>query len=244
MSKRFTSKTVLISGAASGQGACEARMLTAQGAQVIIGDIDEQRGRELAREIGDSARFVRLDVTSESDWQDAIEVAERIGPLSALVNNAGIFVSSALLDTDTELFERHYRVNQLGCFLGMKSVVPALERSNGGAIVNVASIAALRATPGAIAYSASKWAVRGMSLAAAHELAGRQIRVNCVFPGPIATPMIAFRTPEENRRRAQRVPLGRIGTPEEVARLVLFLISDESSYMTGAEISVDGGLAA
>jgi 3alpha(or 20beta)-hydroxysteroid dehydrogenase len=164
-----------------------------------------------------------------------------LGGLHGLVNNAGIYQPRTLMETDTELFERHMRVNQLGCFLGMKVVVPLMEQSGGGSIVNISSAAGLRGSPGAIAYSATKWALRGMTKAAAIDLAPRRIRVNSVHPGPIDTEMLKVRTPEQNRERLQLVPMKRMGTAEEVASLVLFLLSDESGYVTGAEVAIDGG---
>jgi 3alpha(or 20beta)-hydroxysteroid dehydrogenase len=139
------------------------------------------------------------------------------------------------------MFERHLRVNQFGCFLGMKAVVGAMERSGGGSIVNISSTVGLRAAPNSIAYTATKWALRGMTKAAALELLPRGIRVNSVHPGPIDTEMLSIRTKEENLRRVQQVPIKRLGTAEEVARVVLFLLSDETLYMTGAEIAIDGG---
>jgi len=145
------------------------------------------------------------------------------------------------METDAELFERHIRVNQLGCFLGMKCVVPVMERSGGGSIVNISSVAGLRGSPGAIAYSATKWALRGMAKAAAIDLAPKKIRVNSVHPGPIDTEMLNVRTPEQNARRVQQVPMRRMGTAEEVARLVVFLLADESGYITGSEVAIDGG---
>jgi 3alpha(or 20beta)-hydroxysteroid dehydrogenase len=133
------------------------------------------------------------------------------------------------------------RINQLGCFLGMKAVVAAMERAGGGSIVNISSVAGLRGSPGAIAYSATKWALRGMTKAAAVDLAPRRIRVNSVHPGPIDTEMLKVRTPEQNAERLRRVPMARMGTADEVAKLVLFLLSDESEYITGAEVAIDGG---
>ena len=147
------------------------------------------------------------------------------------------------METDTELFERHTRVNQLGCFLGMKAVAAAMERSGGGSIVNISSVAGLRGSPGALAYSATKWALRGMTKAAAIDLAPRRIRVNSVHPGPIDTEMIKIRGDDANRQRVEQVPMKRMGTAEEVAKLVLWLLSDESGYVTGAEISIDGGVS-
>jgi 3alpha(or 20beta)-hydroxysteroid dehydrogenase len=208
---------------------------------VVIGDVLEAEGRRLASELGNLAAFVRQDVTLESDWQKAIDAASALGGLHGLVNNAGIYQPSTLMETATELFERHMRINQLGCFLGMKSVVPRMERSGGGSIVNISSVAGLRGSPGAIAYSATKWALRGMTKAAAIDLAPRRIRVNSVHPGPIDTEMLKVRTPQQNQHRVQQVPMKRMGTAEEVASLVLFLLSDESGYITGAEVAIDGG---
>jgi 3alpha(or 20beta)-hydroxysteroid dehydrogenase len=173
-------------------------------------------------------------VTQERDWETAINAAEKLGGLHGLVNNAGICQPRTLMETDTELFERHMRVNQLGCFLGMKAVVSLMEQSGGGSIVNRSSVAGLRGSPGAIAYSATKWALRGMTKAAAIDLAPRRIRVNSVHPGPIDTEMLKVRTPEQNQQRLKLVPMKRMGTAEEVASLVLFLLSDESGYVTGA----------
>lgn len=239
---RLDGKVILISGGARGQGAAEARLCVAEGARVVLGDVLESEGRGLASELGGAAIFLPQDVTQESDWRKAIDAAQAaFGGLHGLVNNAGIYQPSALMETDTELFERHMRVNQLGCFLGMKCVVPLMERSGGGSIVNISSVAGLRGSPGAIAYSATKWALRGMTKAAAVDLAPRRIRVNSVHPGPIDTEMLKVRTPEQNRARLEQVPMKRMGTAEEVARLVLFLLSDESGYITGAEVAIDGG---
>jgi len=238
---RLKDKIILISGGARGQGAAEARLFTSEGAQVVIGDVLEPEGRRLASELGHAARFVGHDVTQERDWETAINAAEKLGGLHGLVNNAGIYQPRSLMETETELFERHMRVNQLGCFLGMKTVVPLIEQSGGGSIVNISSVAGLRGSPGAIAYSATKWALRGMTKAAAIDLAPRKIRVNSVHPGPIDTEMLNVRTPEQNQRRLQLVPMKRMGTAEEVASVVLFLLFDESGYITGAEIAIDGG---
>jgi 3alpha(or 20beta)-hydroxysteroid dehydrogenase len=239
--ERLKGKVILISGGARGQGASEARLFAAEGARVVIGDVLESEGRQLASELGSAAAFVRQDVTQESDWDAAVNAAEKLGGLHGMVNNAGIFQPRALMETDAELFERHMRVNQLGCFLGMKAVVPLMERSGGGSIANISSVAGLRGSPGAIAYSATKWALRGMTKAAAIDLAPRKIRVNSVHPGPIDTEMLRVRTPEQNRQRLQQVPMKRMGTADEVAHLVLFLLSDESGYITGAEVAIDGG---
>jgi len=240
---RLRGKVILISGGARGQGGAEARLFVAEGARVVLGDVLEPEGRQLASELGDAATFLRQDVTQEGDWKTAVNAAEKLGGLHGLVNNAGIYQPGTLMETDTELFERHTRVNQLGCFLGMKTVAPLMERSGGGSIVNISSVAGLRGSPGAIAYSATKWALRGMTKAAAIDLAPRKIRVNSVHPGPIDTEMIKVRTREQNRQRVQLVPMKRMGTAEEVASLVLFLLSDESGYITGAEVAIDGGVS-
>ena len=197
----------------------------------------------LAAELGPACVFLPLDVGSEAQWAEAVAAAERLGRLHGLVNNAGVYTPTPMLETGVAEFERHTRVNQLGTFLGMRMVVPAFERTGGGAIVNMSSTVGLRSAPNAIAYTATKWAVRGMTKAAALELAGKNIRVNSVHPGPIDTDMLNVRTREENLRRVQQVPMKRLGTKEEIAGLVLFLLSDESRYMTGSEVAMDGGAA-
>lgn len=243
---RFEAKTILISGGARGQGAVEARMIVAEGGKVLITDVLEAEGMSLAAELGAAARFLRHDVAEEAGWAEAVAVAEAMGAaagggLHGLVNNAGIYIPKTLMETDAVLFERHMRINQLGCFLGMQAVVPAMERAGGGSIVNISSTAGLRGSPGAIAYSATKWALRGMTKAAAIDLAPRRIRVNSVHPGPIDTDMLNVRTEEEMRQRVMLVPMQRKGTAEEVAKLVLYLLSDDSAYMTGSEVAIDGG---
>ena len=240
---RFTDRVFLISGGARGLGEAQARALVAEGGKVVIGDLLVEDGEQLARELGKACTFQYLDVTSEAQWSEAVAMAEKIGKLHGLVNNAGVYTPVPILETDTAQFERHTRVNQLGTFLGMRAVVPALDRNGGGAIVNMSSTVALRSAPNAIAYTATKWAVRGMTKAAALELADKNIRVNSVHPGPIDTDMLNVRSREENLRRVQQVPLKRLGTKEEIARLVLFLLCDDSLYMTGSEVAMDGGAA-
>ena len=240
---RFNGKVFLISGGARGLGSAQARGLVAEGGRVVIGDVLTKEGLALAAELGSSCVFEPLDVTDESHWARAVAAAERLGQLHGLVNNAGVYTPVPMMDTSAAEFERHTRVNQLGTFLGMKAVVPAFERTGSGAIVNMSSTVALRSAPNAIAYTASKWAVRGMTKAAALELAPKNIRVNSVHPGPIDTNMLDVRTREENLRRVQQVPMKRLGTKEEIAGLVLFLLSDASAYMTGSELAMDGGAA-
>ena len=240
---RFQGKIFLISGGARGMGAAEARLLAAEGAKVVVGDILEAEGAELAAEIGPACVFVRLDVGESADWAKAVAAAEALGGLDGLVNNAGIYQPATLADADLANWERHLRVNQTGVFLGMKSAAGAMKARGGGSIVNLSSTVGLRSAPNAIAYTATKWAVRGMSKAAALELAGDNIRVNSVHPGPIDTEMLSIRSREENLRRVQQVPLKRLGATEEVARLVLYLLSDDAAYITGAEMAIDGGAA-
>lgn len=240
---RFQDKVILVSGAARGQGAAEARRLIKEGARVVLGDVREQEGLELAVSLGGCASFRRLDVSDVADWDKVIAHCEQLGGLHGLVNNAGIYQPKPIRDTDPELLEAHFRVNQLGVVLGLKSAAPLMQRSGGGSIVNVSSTAGLQGIPNAIAYVGTKWAVRGMTKTAALELASCNIRVNSVHPGLIDTPMLNSRARDDLERRAALIPLKRMGTVDDVTNLVLFLLSDESAYMTGAEISVDGGLS-
>ena len=240
---RFNNKTVLITGAARGQGAEEARLLVAEGARVVLADVREEDGRALAAGLGAHAVFQHLDVSDERSWQSAIKRCEEMGGLNGLVNNAGIYRPTTIQETDAALMEAHFRVNQLGVFFGLKMVAPLLKRCNGGSIVNISSTAGLQGIPNAIAYVGTKWAVRGMTKAAAIELASSNIRVNSVHPGLIDTEMLSTRSREDLDRRAALIPLKRMGTAADVAHLVLFLLSDESAYISGAEISIDGALS-
>lgn len=238
--QRFAGQTVLITGAARGQGEAEARALVAEGARVLITDVLDEAGATLAAELGPMASYRRLDVTSEADWGAAMEAAG--GRLNGLVNNAAYYAPNFLRQATTKEFVTHMMVNQLGPFLGMKFAAPLLEAAGGGSIVNVSSTAGLKGSPRSIAYCGTKWAVRGMTKAAAADLAGIKVRVNSIHPGPIETPMLEAFTPEQRRQRMEIVPLRREGKTEEVARLVLFLLSSESAYITGAEIAIDGGV--
>jgi 3alpha(or 20beta)-hydroxysteroid dehydrogenase len=240
---RFQDKIILVSGAARGQGAAEVRRLVKEGARVVLGDVREQEGLELAASLGGCASFMRLDVSDVADWDKVVAHCEQLGGLHGLVNNAGIYQPKPIRDTDPELLEAHFRVNQLGVVLGLKSSAPLMRRSGGGSIVNVSSTAGLQGIPNAIAYVGTKWAVRGMTKTAALELASGNIRVNSVHPGLIDTPMLSSRARDDLERRAAMIPLKRMGTVDDVTNLVLFLLSDESAYVTGAEISVDGGLS-
>lgn len=242
---RLNGKVALVTGAARGMGAAEARLFAAEGAKVVLTDLLDAEGEAVAREIGRAACYLHHDVAREDHWAEAVRLAQdRFGGLDILVNNAGIYQPAPLETCSTELFERMWRVNQLGVFLGMRAAVPALRARGGGAIVNISSIAGLRGFPGALAYVGTKWAVRGMTKTAATELAPDRIRVNSVHPGLIDTPMIAANTAETNAAVVAGTPLKRAGTSEEVAQLVLFLASEEASYITGAEVAIDGGWTA
>lgn len=221
-------------------GAAFARRLVEEGASVLITDVLIDEGKTLAAQLGPSARFLAHDVTDESGWQTVVAFAEReLGPVSGLVNNAGI----VHVDPIETLAESDYRkvidVNQVGVFLGMKAVLPAMRRAGSGSIVNISSIGGIISFSGILGYVASKWAVRGMTKAAAQEFGPWGIRVNSVHPGVVITEMTADSHRSNSMFDGQ--PLPRAGRPEELANLVLFLISDESGYSTGAEFVADGG---
>ncbi|NUU22275.1 MAG: glucose 1-dehydrogenase [Streptomycetaceae bacterium] len=246
---RLHGRVVLISGAARGQGESEARLFAAEGARVVLGDILDERGERVAKEIGDAARYVRLDVTRPEDWQAAVALAvAEYGRLDGLVNNAGIVRYGSVEDLPVADYQAVVQVNQVGVFLGMQAAIPALKAAGGGTIVNISSAAGLAGVAGTVAYSASKFAVRGMTKVAALELGAYGIRVNSVHPGGVDTPMndqaadleLDGGTDDANAK----LPLGRIGHADEVARMVLFLTGDESSYSTGSEFVLDGGMLA
>ncbi|MBY8856883.1 glucose 1-dehydrogenase [Nocardia sp. CA2R105] len=243
---RLAGRVAIVTGAARGQGEAIARLFVAEGARVVLADVLDTQGTEVAAELGDAALYTRLDVTSEQDWQAASTLAvERFGKLDALVNNAGILHFGPLADTTEKQFRQVFEVNQLGVFLGMRCAAPHLAASGGGTIVNTASINGFVGVANTMAYSASKWALRGMTRTAALELGKQGIRVNTVAPGSIATAMIApdgvEKMGDDAKSAFARLPLGRIGTPDEIAAAVLFLTGAESSYCTGAEFVVDGG---
>ena len=240
----FSGLTAIVTGAAGAMGEQEARMFAERGANVVLTDVRADEGTAIADDIGKSALFVPHDVSSESGWNTVIETAlSAFGSVNVLVNNAAISKAIKLIDTDVDTFDLFYRINQLGVYLGMKSVVEPMKAAGGGSIINISSVAGLRGASTLFAYSASKWAVRGMTQSAALELARFKIRVNAVFPGVIDTPMNAPNPPGMNDVLVKTTPLRRMGESHEVAEAVLFLASPEASFATGAELAIDGGMS-
>ena len=241
----LSGKVAIITGAARGQGAAEARLFASLGARVLLTDVLADDGQEVAASIGSAARFVRHDVGSESDWRATVDTAiNEFGRVDVLVNNAAICVNQPIVDQPVDGFERMLRVNLIGPFLGVRAVVESMKSVGGGSIINVSSQAGLQGLAGYSAYGASKWGLRGMSKVAAIELGPFNIRVNSVHPGMIDTPMIQHLAVERGPGGHPGAPLTRVGTPEEVADVVAFLASDASSYISGAELAVDGGASA
>jgi cyclopentanol dehydrogenase len=248
---RLDGKVALISGGARGQGAVEARMFVREGATVVFGDVLDTDGTKVEAEIralGGQATYVHLDVTREADWRAAVATAvQAYGQLNVLVNNAGILFRSKIEDTSEDDWDRIMAVNVKGVFLGTKCAIPAMRQSGGGSIVNISSTAGLVGSPGeTAAYTATKGAVRLFTKATAIQHARDNIRCNSVHPGPIVTEMIKDILEDRARweQRLRRLPMGRPGTPEDVAYGVLYLASDESSYVTGSELVIDGGTTA
>jgi 3alpha(or 20beta)-hydroxysteroid dehydrogenase len=241
---RVEGKVALISGAARGMGAEDARALVREGAHVVIGDVRSDEGSQVAKELGDAARFVQLDVTVPEHWDSAVETAEReFGRLDILVNNAGIAHWGTIEEYPLEDWRRALDVNLTGAFLGIKAAIPALKRSGGGSIVNISSLAGLRGSHSRSGYTASKFGLRGLTKSAALDLGQYGIRVNSVHPGAVNTPFLdgmEVHLPKPGTG----VALGRRAEAHELAQLVLFLASDESSYCTGAEFIADGGTMA
>ena len=244
---RLDGKVAIVTGAARGTGEATARMFVREGARVILGDIADDGGEQVAADLGPEAHYVHLDVTSEEDWGRAVQAAvDRFGGVDALVNNAGVLLMAAIEDTTLADFERVVGVNQTGTFLGIRSVIEPMKRAGGGSIVNVSSIDGMTAKNGLVAYSSSKWAVRGITRVAALELGKFGIRVNCVCPGLIETPLtqIVSDSPAIREQMVSWHALERAGQPEEVASAVLFLASDDASFVTGHSLVVDGGWTA
>ncbi len=245
---KLDGRTALVSGGARGMGAAIAHVVVEEGGRVVIGDLLDVEGAKVETELGEErARFVHLDVTDPDQWRDAVAVAESVfGPVSVLVNNAGIVRWGPLADMDPTGWHEVIGVNLTGVFLGMHAAIPSLRRAGGGAIVNISSVSGLVGLPGQSAYTASKWGVRGLTKSAALELARDGIRVNSVHPGIIHTPMTEVTNPAMAAVRDQVLagqPIPRMGEPEEVARMVVFLASEEASFCTGSEFVVDGGAA-
>jgi NAD(P)-dependent dehydrogenase (short-subunit alcohol dehydrogenase family) len=245
---RLNGKVAIVTGGASGMGRSEATIFAREGARVVVADVLEKEGQEVAKSIGDAARFVKVDVTSEADWQAVVAMAEReFGKLDILVNNAGISGTYTSDLSSTEAWDRVMDINAKGTFLGMKHAVPAMKRAGGGAIVNISSISGFTGQLGVhMAYNASKGAVRIMTKSAAVQWARDNIRVNSVHPGflPAMRTSVGSANPEWRAKALAGVPMRREGRVEEVAHAVLFLASDEASYITGTEVVVDGGFLA
>ncbi|MEU6820429.1 glucose 1-dehydrogenase [Streptomyces atriruber] len=251
---KLDGRVVVVTGGARGQGEQEARLFVAEGARVVVADVLDEQGEALAAELGkESATYVHLDVGVEADWQAATAAAkDAFGKIDGLVNNAGILRFNELCSTPLEEFEQIIRVNQIGCFLGIRTVAPEIAAAGGGTIVNTASYTALTGMAFVGAYAATKHAILGLTRVAALELAGRNVRVNAVCPGAVDTPMTnpAQLDPDADPVAAKEavaelykklVPLGRIGRPQEVAALALFLTGDDSAYITGQPFVIDGG---
>ena len=248
---RLEGKVAIISGGARGQGAVEARMFAEEGASVVIGDILDDQGRQTEaelQELGYNVTYVHLDVTDESDWQSAVQTAiSAYGKLDILLNNAGILIRKNIEETTVADWDRIFAVNSKGVFLGTKAAIPAMRENGGGSIINISSTAGLVGSPnGSASYTATKGSVRLFTKSTAIQHAGDGIRCNSIHPGPIETDMIAdtLNDPANMALRMQRLPLGRVGKPSEIAYGAIYLASDESSFVTGAELVIDGGTTA
>ena len=248
---RLEGKVAIITGGARGQGATEARMFAQEGASVVIGDVRDELGMQVEaeiRELGGEAVYLHLDVTSNDDWQRAIDTAEQqFGKVDVLVNNAAIVLRKDIEETTSEDWDNIMDINAKGVFLGTRAVIPAMRRAGGGSIINISSISGLVAI-GPPAYIATKGAVRLFTKSTAIQYASENIRANSIHPGSVDTDMrregMGDQTPEEIQARIDNIPLGRVGTTEDISYGALFLASDESSFMTGSEVVIDGGYTA
>ncbi|MFD7996784.1 glucose 1-dehydrogenase [Streptomyces mexicanus] len=238
----LTGKTVIITGGARGLGAEAARQAVAAGARVVITDVLADQGEATAADLGDHARFLTHDVTSEEDWQRVADFAcAEFGGIHGLVNNAGVSTGQLLESESVEHFRKVLDINLTGVFIGMKTVIAAMKDSGGGSIVNISSAAGLMGLALTAGYGASKWGVRGLTKIGAVELGTARIRVNSVHPGMTYTPMTASVGIEKGEGKYPNTPMGRVGEPHEIASAVVYLLSDAASYVTGAELAVDGG---
>jgi 3alpha(or 20beta)-hydroxysteroid dehydrogenase len=241
---RLAGKTVLITGGARGQGAAEARLFVAEGARVMATDVLTDLLTDVVADLGDAGRGMRHDVSSEEDWAAVVDATVgAFGHLDVLVNNAAVYHVRRIEDEPLAEFNKLLSINLAGPFLGIRSVIGPMREAGGGSIINISSVAGLEGFDGHAAYGSAKWAVRGLTKIAAIELGPDKIRVNSIHPGAIDTPMIAPYVRRDGDRGAA-YPIQRVGEPDDVARLALFLASDESSYVSGAEITVDGGMHA
>lgn len=245
MGGRLEGKVAIISGGASGIGAGHVRVFAAEGAQVVCADLNEKLGREVVESVnsnGGKAIFLPLDVSDSSSWKQVVDqTVKQFGKLTTLVNNAGIFHPGGVVAETEEGWQKMIAVNQTGVLLGMKAAVGEIKKAGGGAIVNISSLFGLIGSPNAIAYHATKGAVRLMTKGAALEFVNDGIRVNSIHPGQIDTPILADITPEQDKAIKAAIPMGKLGRPEDIAYASLFLCSEESAYITGVELPVDGG---
>lgn len=242
--KKLLDRVAIVTGGARGMGESHVRRFVEEGAKVVFTDINEEVGEKLSSELGENALFVKHDVTDESGWQEVIEKTEAaFGPVNVLVNNAGISMSKSIFDMSVEDYKKIIDINQVSVFLGIKAVLPSMQKAEGGSIVNISSMNGI--VGGAVGYTDSKFAVRGLTKAAALQVGHLGIRVNSVHPGVIETPMVTEGDAvEQIKEFAKHIPMRRTAQSEEVTNMVLFLASSDSSYSTGSEFIIDGGLTA